>query len=100
LGLPAQGQLLSISVDALGDDPASLKRWLARFSSTAAPWSAAVPPVAEVDRLVDWLRGKPSKGAHSGQVFLFDREARLRYRTADLPPAREVRSLLHQLASA
>lgn len=100
-GLPPQGQLLSISIDALGDQPASLARWLGRFGPRLAAWSAAVPRVADVDRIAGWLKGSTGRsGTHTAQVFLLDRQGRLRYRTADLPAAREVRSLMHQLSAA
>lgn len=100
-GLPPKCQLLSISIDALGDEPASLARWLGRFGTRSPAWSAAVPRVADVDRFAGWLKGTPGRsGTHTAQVFLFDRETRLRYRTSDLPAAREVRSLMHQLATA
>jgi protein SCO1/2 len=91
-------QLLSLSIDPLGDDPAALRAWRLRFGS-AANWQAALPGVADVDRLLDFLRGR-AQGAdrHTAQVYLFDRDARLAYRTDDMPPARFVADLMRELS--
>ena len=91
-------QLLSISIDALGDSPPSLAAWQARFGRHPA-WGAAVPGVADVDRLADFMKGSPAKsGTHTAQVFLFDRRSQLCYRTADAPGVGEIEALLAQLA--
>jgi protein SCO1/2 len=91
-------QLLSLSIDPLGDSPQALAAWRARFGAQA-PWQAAVPGVKDVDRLLDFLRGR-AQGVdrHTAQVYLFDRQARLAYRTADMPPARFVADLMHELS--
>jgi protein SCO1 len=91
-------QLLSLSIDPLGDSPQALRAWLVRFG-THAHWRAAVPRVEEVDRLLDFVRGRAA-GAdrHTAQVYLFDRLARLSYRTADMPPARFVADMMGQLS--
>lgn len=87
-------QLVSLSVDVLGDDAQTLARWQARFGPHPA-WWAAVPRVADVDRLCDFLRGGPGRrGTHTAQVFVFDRQARLIYRTGDNPGAAELIALL------
>ena len=89
-------QWLSISIDALGDDPPRLRAWQARLGAQPA-WQAAVPAVADVDRLVAFLRGGPATAdAHTTQVFAFDREGRLAYRTGDQTPV----ALLDQLVDA
>lgn len=99
-GLPARGQLLSVSIDALGDDPKSLSAWLARFGASASQWQAGVPAVRDVDPFADWLKGAPGRsGTHTAQVFLFDAQGRLRFRTPDEPPAQAVLALLKQLAA-
>lgn len=97
--LPAPDlQLLSISIDALGDDAKTLAQWQGRFGSHTA-WAAGVPAVADVDPLASYLRGVPAKaGTHTAQVFAFDREARLVYRTGDSPPAALVVELLAHIA--
>jgi protein SCO1/2 len=91
-------QLLSVSVDALGDHAASLERWRRRLS--AGPmWRAAVPPVADLERLLRWAGGQRSGSAdtHSTQALLFDERARLVFRTADLPDAGPLAELLVEL---
>ena len=91
-------QLLSISIDPLADSPRALKTWLARFGATTH-WRAATPRVDDVDRLLDLLRGRArGPDRHTAQVYLFDRQARLAYRTADMPPARFVADMLGQLS--
>jgi protein SCO1/2 len=88
-------QLLSVSVDALGDDAASLSRWRARLA--AGPmWRAAVPGAAHADRLLRWAGGERpgAVDTHATQVLLLDDRARLVFRTIDLPDAREVAELL------
>jgi len=91
-------QLLSLSIDPLGDGPGALRHWRARFGSHAN-WQAAAPRVEEVDRMLDFLRGR-SQGVdrHTAQIYLFDRQARLAYRTADMPPARFVAELMRELS--
>lgn len=65
----------------------------------AHAWAAGVPAVADVDPLASYLRGVPAKAlTHTAQVFAFDREARLVYRTGDSPPAALVVELLAHIA--
>lgn len=93
-------QLFSLTVDPLGDSPQALRAWLAKFGEHRR-WTAAVPRVRDVDALSAYLRGGPVKsGTHGTQVFLFDRQARLAFRTSELPSAEHVASLLTQLAAA
>ena len=91
-------QLLSLSIDPLGDSPAALKAWMARFGAHPA-WRAAVPRVQDVDGLLDLLRGR-ARGAdrHTAQVYLVDRQARLAWRTEEMPPAAQLVELLGQMA--
>lgn len=95
-GWPAGVQLLSISIDALGDDARSLEVWRRRFGA-GGQWRAAVPEVAGVDRLLDTLRGRTG-GAdrHSTQVFVLDGLGRLVYRCAELASAAAVAQVLRQ----
>ncbi|MDZ7858163.1 SCO family protein [Sphaerotilus sp.] len=90
-------QLLSISIDALGDDAPALARWRAQFGADA-DWRAGVPDLAEVDRLLDTLRGR-STGVdrHSAQVFIVDGAGRLVYRCAELASATAVAQVLRQI---
>jgi protein SCO1 len=91
-------QLLSLSIDPLGDSPQAVRAWRDRFGAHAS-WQGAVPRVEDVDRLLDFVRGRAA-GAdrHTAQVYLFDRQARLAYRTADMPPARFVAETMGQLS--
>lgn len=54
-----------------------------------------------MEPLAGFLRGQARlSSSHSTQVFLFDRQARLAFRTVDLPSAEHVTDLLAQLARA
>jgi protein SCO1/2 len=93
-------QLLSLTVDPLGDSSQALRIWLDRFGPYRS-WSAAVPRVQDIELLAGFLRGvPPNTGTHSSQVFLFDRQARLAFRTVELPSAEHVVELLAMLAAA
>jgi hypothetical protein len=74
--------LLSLSVDPLGDSPQAVRAWRDRFGAHAN-WQAAVPRIEDVDRLLDFVRGR-AVGAdrHTAQV--------LSVRPPGLPPARFV----------
>lgn len=91
-------QLLSVSIDPLGDSPAALKAWMARFGPHPA-WHAAVPRVEDVPGLLDLLRGR-ARGAdrHTAQVYLVDRQGRLAWRTEEMPPAAQIAELLGRMA--
>ncbi len=84
-------QLLSLTIDPLSDDAPALRRWLAQFGAPPR-WLAAAPRVADVDALRLRLGGPGGDAvdAHTRQVHVFDRHARLAYRTAELPAARVV----------
>jgi len=93
-------QLLSLTVDPLGDSPQALRSWLDRFGQHSL-WHAGSPRVQDVDALAEFLRGFPPKaGTHSSQVFLFDRQTKLAFRTAELPSAEQIVELLAMLAAA
>ncbi len=65
----------------------------------AARRRATAPRVADVDALAAFLLGAaPRPGTHTTRVFLFDRQARLAFRTTDLPTTDHVVDLLEQLA--
>ena len=63
-GLPRGARLLSISIDALGDSPATLRRWLNQFGAHP-DWRAAVPAVDDVEPLSAWLKGRAGKPRHA-----------------------------------
>ncbi len=88
-------RLLSVSIDPLGDDPKALRAWLAKFGAEAPRWSVALPQLRDVDRLLDFLRGRaPGTDRHTAQAFVFDRQARLVFRTEDMPSPPELVRLM------
>lgn len=90
----SDAQLLSVSIDALGDTPATVSKWQAKFGKSAS-WLTSVADVADVDRLSDFMKGTTGKsGTHTAQVFVFDRQARLCYRTGDSPSVGELEALI------
>lgn len=98
----AQAQFVSLSIDALGDTPQALAAWLKGFG--AAPgWLAALPRPQDVDAIVTRL-GQGGEGrlsaadAHPGQVYVFDREARLVYRTPGSPRPAQILEALDALS--
>jgi len=93
-------RLLSVSIDPLGDDPKALRAWLAKFGAQASRWSAALPQMKEVDALLDFVRGRaPGVDRHTAQAYVFDRQARLVYRTEDMPNPPELVRLVKQVAA-
>jgi protein SCO1 len=94
--LPSAGdlQLVSLSVDPEHDDPAALGEWLSRFGARKG-WVAAAPRRADVERLRAFGGvGRSAADNHSTRVQIVDREARLIWRTGDLPEAETVARLL------
>ncbi len=95
-------QWVSLSIDALADTPQRLQDWLRKFSARPG-WLAAVPAVADVDRLVQAL-GEGGQGPrsgsdpHSGQIYLFNRQAELVARTPSTPPVSEIVAALRGVA--
>jgi len=97
---PPSYQLLSISIDPLGDDAKSMQEWLKRFGARTDRWSAALSTTRDLDRLLDFVDGRRAGvDRHTSQVILFDAQARLSYRTAPLPTAGALEALMTQLAS-
>jgi protein SCO1/2 len=96
-------RLLSISIDALGDTPASLARWLEKMGAREPGWVAALPKPADVEPLQLCLRGGRAidKGldSHSESVYVFDEKAFLRWRTFSLPTAHEVMRVVAHFAA-
>lgn len=91
-------QLMSASIDPLGDDPRALAQWLHRFGG-GKRWLAAVPALQDLDTWVDGLQGRRvGVDRHTTQVFLFDRQARLVLRTVDFPPPPAVLAAMQAVA--
>jgi protein SCO1/2 len=94
---PGSVQLLSLSIDPLGDDVAALKAWRAKFGAGDL-WSAVVPAMQDLDALLGFLQGRKARAdRHTAQVYFFNRRAELVLRTVDFPPSREVVRLLQGL---
>ena len=93
-------QLVSISIDALGDDARSLSAWLKRHGAGPG-WVAGVPGVRDVDRLLDFVAGRPAPGRsadrHSAQVYVFDPRGRLAFRFAELASARDIAEVIGEI---
>jgi protein SCO1/2 len=95
-GLHRDVQLLSLSIDPLGDSPQALREWMQRHGAHPA-WRAAVPRPEDQRVIPDWIRGTmPGPDPHTANVHFFDRAGRYVYKTADLPSPREIASLLAQ----
>lgn len=93
-------RLLSLSIDPLADDPAALSAWLRHFGAGPA-WSAAAPAPAALEPMLSLFRGGVAAGdRHTGQVYVFDRDARLVWRTSELPAQTEVMAALRRLGPA
>jgi protein SCO1/2 len=90
-------RLLSLSIDPLADDPVALSAWLRRFGARPT-WSAAAPAPKALESMLSLFTGGAAAGdRHTGQVYLFDRHARLVWRTSELPPTEEVMAGLRQM---
>jgi protein SCO1 len=98
-----KAQLLSISIDPLSDTPAALAAWLKRFDAQAT-WLAASPPVAWVDRLLDFVKGRTplNKNAdrHTAQVYVFDPNARLASRLAELADPADIAKVMSAMVDS
>lgn len=87
-------QLLSLSIDPLGDTPQALSAWLARFHARAG-WAAAVPDrdaLAELEAVFG--NGRDSLATHATEVQIIDPSSRLIWRTGGLPSPQTVAELL------
>ena len=92
-------RLLSFTVDPLDDTPQSLHTWLVALVTLALDVRLATRAGCRCPS--ESLRGiSPKTGTHSSQVFLFDRQAKLTFRTIELPSAEHVAELLAMLAAA
>ena len=87
-------QLLSVSVDPLGDDAPAMQRWMQQFGA-GTQWRGALPAVADVDKLFDFLRARSREpDRHTAQVYFFNTKGELALRSTDFPSAEQVASML------
>lgn len=98
-GMSRQVQLVSFSIDALGDSPAALKLWMERHGADPM-WRAVVPRHPHgVDAMTAFLRaGREGPDPHTGQVHVFDRTGRWIFKSPDLPSSREIADWLTRAA--
>lgn len=89
-------QLLSLSIDPQTDTPAALNFWRQRFQASAS-WLAAAPSPAGAPLLQDFFAKSNNSADHSTQVSLLDRQARLIWRTYELPTAEEILQILRKI---
>ncbi|MBC8747450.1 SCO family protein [Paraburkholderia podalyriae] len=94
-------QLVSIGIDPLSDSPTALHAWLKRFQA-GPEWRAATPTLQDVDRVRVALSGSTlplgNIADHSTQIYCFDADGMLRWRSDDLPRADQVCDVLGALA--
>lgn len=94
----SQTTLLSLSVDPLGDTPAALMAWRARFG--AGPrWIAASPRPEDLDTWLGWLEPDDPRGgdSHATRVHLLDSAGRLAWRSENFPTPSALLGLLRRL---
>lgn len=90
-------QLLSLSIDARGDDATALASWLRRFAAQPR-WRAAALEESDL-AVLQTLFGTASSSpaGHSTAVYFFDAHANLVWRTNELPGTREVAATLQRI---
>jgi protein SCO1/2 len=95
-------QLVSLSLDPLGDTPQGLTRWMRSFH--AGPnWHAALPRVDQ-SALVGALlalgvNGTIERDRHTATVLAIDRNARLVWRSESLPDSIHLSRILTDLSA-
>ncbi len=93
-------QLVSLSVDPLGDDAPGLARWLQLYGA-GSQWRGGLPRVADVDALFDFLRARSREpDRHTAQVYFFTPQAELALRSTHFPSAEQVLGMLAGLQAA
>jgi protein SCO1/2 len=99
--LPDQGeqgiQLLSLSIDPVGDSPAAMRNWLRRFDARAG-WIAVAPEARDLDTLLDLFgQGRNAVESHATQVNIISRRGELIWRTPQLPSADSIADILRKV---
>jgi len=92
-------QLISISIDTTNDTPASLQSWLKKFGA-GPDWIAVLPHADHLATIIERLGSEgekrpPEPDPHTGQVFLFDRQGELVFRTPSMPQVRQIVEAMH-----
>ncbi|WP_020186533.1 SCO family protein [Methylopila sp. 73B] len=94
-----EAQLLSVSIDAVGDTPDALARWLSGFDARTG-WRAVVPSPEGVGPLVDALNGRGSgPDVHDARVYLLAPSGKLIFVTEEMPSPRYLVKLLRDAAA-
>lgn len=95
-------QLVSLSLDPLGDTPEGLARWKRRFGA-GPDWRAVVPKIdqsALVETLLSLgVSGTTIRDQHTSSVLVIDRQARLIYRSESFPDSGYLLKTLTRLAA-
>jgi protein SCO1/2 len=101
IGPLPRAQLVSVSIDPLGDDARALAGWRDKFGADPA-WLAAVPQSRHADVMPAFLGGRSTDGRsadrHTAATFLFDAEGRLAFRCAALASPRDIAGAMRELA--
>ena len=87
-------QFISISIDTINDTPASLQLWLKKFGA-GPDWMAVLPNTKDLAAIIERVgsggeKTLPEPDPHTGQVFLFDRQGELVFRTPSMPKAKQI----------
>ena len=100
LSAPIQSaQLISFSIDPMGDGPRELRQWLKTFDA-GKQWLGLTPNLKDLDPFLDFLQGRAKNSdRHTGQVYFFDHKGQLALRSTDFPPADLVVQRLKELAA-
>jgi protein SCO1/2 len=90
-------QLLSLSIDPLGDTPAAMRSWLKRFDAHDG-WIAVAPDPDDLDRLLELFgQGRNAVESHATVVNIVNRQGELVWRTRELPSADTIADILRKV---
>jgi protein SCO1/2 len=90
-------QLLSLSIDPVGDSPAAMRSWLQRFDAHDG-WIAVAPDPKDLDRLLELFgQGRNAVESHATVVNIVDRRGELVWRTRELPSAETIADILRRV---
>jgi protein SCO1/2 len=90
-------QLLSLSIDPVGDTPLAMRSWLKRFDAHDG-WIAVAPDPKDLDRLLELFgQGRNAAESHATQVNIINRRGELVWRTRELPSADTIADILRKV---